>query len=136
MNASQHTSLVTTPKPRVLVIDDEPDMLRMLSFVLTMEGFQITTVRSGEQALAAFDADAFDVVVTDLKMPGMDGFETLRAIKAVDSTVQIVVVTGFATPQTAALCEEAGAFEIVRKPFDLENLKTVLLDAFAAANTA
>jgi DNA-binding NtrC family response regulator len=117
---------VSATRAKVLLIDDEPDMLRMLAFVLSLEGVDITTVRSGDEAVASFRAESFDVAVTDLKMPGMNGFDTLRALKSIDPSIQIIVATGYATKETAGQCRAHGAYGLIRKPFDVNELKALV----------
>lgn len=118
--------------PSLLVIDDEPDMLMMLSFVLSREGFVITTVHSGEEAVAAMSRGRYDLVLTDLRMPGMNGFETLRALKRVDPDLMVIVATGYATDHTEVECRQAGAFDLIHKPFDVLELRDLLRRALDA----
>lgn len=128
----QRGTTVTANGPTILIVDDEPDMLMMLSFVLGRDGFTITTVKSGEEALDLVDAQSFDIVLTDLKMPGINGHETLRRLKELDPDLQVVVATGYATDETAEECRAQGAFDLIHKPFDVVELRAVLSRALDA----
>jgi CheY-like chemotaxis protein len=117
--------------PRVLVIDDEPDMRDMLAEALPPRGFDVTVAESGAVGLAAIGRSAFDVVVTDLKMPEMDGLDTLAAIKRLRPELEVVVVTGYGSVDTAIQAVRNGAFDYVRKPYDLSTLTAALRNAVA-----
>ena len=124
----------TETRARILIVDDEPDMLRMLAFSLSLEGFAVTVAHSGAEAVSATQDGGFDVAVTDLKMPGMSGFETLRALRVLDPDLRIVVATGYATNETAAECRAEGAFDLICKPFDIDELKGLLKRALDDRN--
>src|SRR5258708_32076647 len=74
---------------KILVVDDEQSMTQFLGIVLRKEGYQVTTVNSGRDALEKFKAEAFDVIISDIKMPGMDGIQVLQAIKKHDANVPV-----------------------------------------------
>ncbi len=124
--------VAATTRARLLVIDDEPDMLRMLSFMLSLEGFEIATVASGGEAIRLMEAERFDLALTDLRMPGMDGFQTIKALKALDPLLAIIVATGYATPETTGLCKAIGAFDLIKKPFNVLELTSLLRRALEA----
>lgn len=115
--------------PTVLVIDDEPDMREMLSFDLSQEGYEVVTVESGMAALHAIRARRYDVAVTDLKMPGMDGVQTLAALKEIDPDMEVIIATGYASLESAVACLKHGAFDYIQKPYDLEQIRTLLARA-------
>jgi two-component system response regulator PilR (NtrC family) len=116
----------------VLVVDDEEDIRDVLDFELSRRGFAVTTAESGEQAIAFALARRFQVAITDLKMPGLDGLETLRALKEIDPALPVVVATGFASQETNVECAERGAFGCLWKPFELHELVTMVRAALAA----
>jgi DNA-binding NtrC family response regulator len=117
---------------RLLVIDDEEDIREMLSFVLSRDGFAVTLADSGQAAIDLVQGGrSFDVAITDMKMPGMDGMETLAALKKVDPTIEVIVVTGYASEQTAAECIKLGAYGYLRKPFELDDLRALIDRALA-----
>ena len=126
---------IEQPKKRLLLVDDEPDMLRMLTMMLAMEGFETTAVGSGEAALAALQRDRYDLVMTDLCMPGMDGYATIKALKALDPSLCVLVSTGFATNETTLRVKAAGAYGMLQKPFSFDELTQLLDEALAACES-
>jgi|CXWL01.1.fsa_nt_gi CheY-like chemotaxis protein/signal transduction histidine kinase len=115
-----------TDKTTVLVIDDEPGIREMLSFELSQEGFEVETAESGMAAVAAVKRRKFDLAVTDLKMPGMDGSATVEALRAIDPDIEVIVATGYASVDTAVACMKRGAYDYINKPYDLVELKHLL----------
>lgn len=113
-------------KTTVLVIDDEPGIREMLSFELSQEGFEVETAESGLAAVAAVKRRKFDLAVTDLKMPGMDGTATVEALRAIDPDIEVIVATGYASVDTAVACMKRGAYDYINKPYDLVELKHLL----------
>lgn len=111
---------------KVLVIDDEPDMREMLALNLTKQGFDVTTAESGMAAVEQVKKQKYDLAITDLKMPGMDGVETIDALKAIDPDLQIIVGTGYATVDTAVACMKKGAYDYIQKPYNLKELKILV----------
>jgi DNA-binding response OmpR family regulator len=110
----------------VLVIDDEPGIRDMLSFELSQEGFDVETAESGMAAVEALKRRKFDLAVTDLKMPGMDGVATVEALRALDPDIEVIVATGYASVETAVACMKRGAYDYIQKPYDLAELKLLL----------
>jgi CheY-like chemotaxis protein len=115
-----------TEHPSVLVIDDEPGLREMLAFELSMEGFAVEAVESGLAAVAALRKRRFDVAITDLKMPGMDGVQTIEALRRVDPEIEVIVATGYATVDTAVACMKRGAYDYIQKPYDVLEVKALL----------
>ena len=111
---------------RLMVIDDEEDLREMLEFLLTGDGFEVACVDSGFAAVELAREQRFDVAITDLKMPGMNGIETLTALKELDPSIQIIIATGYANEVTAAECVRRGAYGYLRKPFELAELRGLL----------
>ncbi|HXU71728.1 MAG TPA: response regulator [Polyangia bacterium] len=116
---------------RLLVIDDEADLREMLEFILSAEGYDVVTVDGGLAAIEAARALRFDLAITDMRMPDMNGIETLTALKELDPTIEVVVVTGYASEQTAAECIRRGAYGYLRKPFELGELRPLIEGALA-----
>ena len=111
------------PAPvRVLVIDDDPDVLEALKLLLSLEGFDVVEAVGGAVGVAAARTDAFDVAITDLKMPGMSGVETLVALRQIDPSLPVVIASGFLAEEVVAECLSLGALACIRKPFDLDDL--------------
>ncbi|WP_437554370.1 response regulator [Sorangium sp. So ce327] len=109
-------------RPRVLVIDDEPDIRETLDTFLSFEGYEVATAATGEAAVEQVQGEPFDLVITDLRMPGMGGDETLAALKRLHPNLPVIVVTAHASDTAAARCMKEGALWIVRKPVDLDDL--------------
>lgn len=114
---------------RILVIDDDPDLLAALADTLSDEGYDVEAVSSGRLAVDAARRRSFDLALTDLVMPDMDGAATVAALKTVDPTLSIIVGTAYATIETAIECMKSGAYDYVRKPYDLSELTLLLMRA-------
>jgi DNA-binding NtrC family response regulator len=111
---------------RLLVVDDDERARVLLARFLEVEGYAVDTAKDGADALVKFDEDPFDVVITDLKMPNMDGIDLLRGVREKNARVQGIVVTGFASIDTAVEAMKAGAFDYVSKPFQLDEIRIVV----------
>lgn len=111
-----------TGPPRILVVDDEPSITLALATKLRREGYHCVTASSGEEALAAFSADAFDLVITDVRMPGLSGIDLLKHVKAHDSEVQVIVMTAYAEVSFAVEALRLNADDYLLKPFDIDEL--------------
>ena len=109
---------------RVLVVDDEEDFLRSIVMRIELRGFAAHGVTSGDEAIAYLreNPDTVDVVLLDIKMPGMDGIETLRQIKSCCPSVEVIVVTGHASQEFNRRGRELGAFDYLIKPIRLETI--------------
>ncbi len=104
---------------KILIIDDEKDIVKFLSELLVREGFQVRNALRGDEAIDIFKAEPFDLVITDIRMPGMNGLEVMKQIKAMDEDTEVIILTGFATFDTAikALRDE-GASDYLLKPLE------------------
>ncbi len=114
---------------RLLVVDDEKIALRNLEHVLTKEGYQVTATQSGGQALNLLDSQPFDVVLTDLKMEKVDGMQVLRRCKANHPDIEVIMITGYATLESAVEAMKEGAFHYVAKPFRLDEVRQTVAEA-------
>jgi len=114
---------------RLLVVDDEPIVGKRLHQVFTKIGFEIETYTDSATALVAIGERPFDVVVTDLKMEGIDGIEVLKRVRRQNPTTQVIIITGYASPDTAELAQQEGVFAFLAKPFRLDELKQVIFRA-------
>jgi len=114
----------------VLLVDDEEDFLRTILKRLAKRGINAEGANRGEQALAMLAENPRDVVVLDVKMPGMDGIEVLKHIKASWPTTEVIMLTGHASIDAAVEGMGCGAFDYLMKPADLEDLLYKLEDAF------
>ena len=111
---------------RILLVDDEKDFVEMLSMRLADAGEQVTAAYSGQECLEKLAQTSIDVVILDIKMPGMDGIQTLREIKAMFPLVEVIMLTGHGTTETAVKGMKLGAFDYLLKPADFEDLTTKL----------
>lgn len=110
----------------VLLVDDEHDLVEVLSEELRAAGFEVTAVGDARRALAAVRLRQFDAVVTDFKMPGMDGLELMILLKEVDPGLPIIVITGFASEGARLALDAREAFGVLLKPFTFEEIRTML----------
>jgi two-component system response regulator PilR (NtrC family) len=117
--------------PRILVVDDEEGMRDFLSILLQKEGHAVEAVRNGEEALRAMAQYPFDLIITDLKMPRISGLELLQRIKETDPDVGVILITAYASTETAVDAMKEGAFDYIAKPFDVEEMKEVVRGALA-----
>ena len=113
----------------VLLVDDEVDFLETLVKRLRRRNLSVTGVGSGEEALKVINEGSVDVVVLDVRMPGMDGMETLVAIKKSKPLVEVIMLTGHANMEAAIQGMELGAFDYLMKPMDIDELLYKLEDA-------
>ncbi|WP_437807987.1 response regulator [Sorangium sp. So ce1078] len=116
----------STGRQRVLVIDDEPAIRETLDTFLSWEGYEVATAESGEAAVKQAEEEQFDLAITDLRMPGMAGDETVAALKRLHPSLPVIVVTGYASDEAARRCSKEGAIRIVRKPVQLEDLLSLV----------
>jgi len=110
------------PKARILAVDDEKIILDSLRKMLVLGGYSIDTVESGEEALGLIRKRDYDFVFTDLKMPGMDGVEVTKAVKHLRPDIDVIVITGYGTIETAVQTVQYGAMDYVEKPFTEDEL--------------
>ena len=116
-------------KPQVLVIDDDAVIGRSFDRVLSDKGYEVSTASSGEEALKDMENTEYDVVFTDIKMPGMDGIEVAERIKARCPWTPVVVITGYGTTENEAKASVLGVSGFVRKPLTPEMIESVTLKA-------
>lgn len=107
---------------KILVVDDEKIFRESLFHWFEEEGFEVTPVDSGEEALKVYDVDKFDIVLLDIKMPGMSGLELLAKIKQIDIHATVIMITAFASVTTAIQALKEGAYDYVTKPVDPDEL--------------
>ncbi len=110
-------------KPRILIVDDEKDMREFLEIMLRREGYDVRSSSDAAQALESCKEDHADLVITDLRMPGMNGVEFTRALKNLDSETIVMMVTAYASVETAIEAMKAGAYDYFTKPFNVDEIK-------------
>jgi len=112
--------------PTILIVEDEPKMARLLELTLAEEGFATRSASDAEKGLIILGQDQIDLVITDLRLPGMNGLEFLQAVKRAHASLPVVVMTAFGTVETAVEAMKAGASDYVLKPFSLEEIKLIV----------
>ena len=108
---------------KILIIDDEPDMLKLLSMILREKtAYEITTTNNPIEAVELAKQGGFDLVISDLKMPGLDGLEVIDAVKKVDEDTPVIIITAFASVESASEAIQKGGFDFITKPFRKEQI--------------
>lgn len=113
-------------KARILVVDDEDALRTVLSSELEGEGYEVDTAGDGDEAIAIVQKKQFNLVLLDIKMPKVDGFEVLKFIKEKSPHVKVIMLTGFADLKNAIESKKLGAEDFVSKPYDLVDLLTTI----------
>lgn len=116
-------------KAKVLLVDDEADFLATLAERLETRGLKVNTVTSGEQAVAKAEKEGFDLIVLDLAMPGMDGLETLKRIKAKQPDAEIIILSGQGSIKTSIEAMKLGAGDFMEKPVKISELLDKISEA-------
>jgi DNA-binding NtrC family response regulator len=117
-------------KIKLLIVDDEVQFLNALAQRLEIRGFHVTKATNGAEALQAARSDKFDLALLDLKMPGLDGKEVLQQLKKEHKHLEVIILTGHGSLDSAVECTKLGAFGYLPKPYELENLIKVLKEAY------
>src|SRR5512147_2196047 len=117
------------PKARILVIDDEPAIRESLKMTLEYEGYEFVGAPTGQEGLAQVEREAPDLVLLDVKMPGMDGIEVLERLRSMNDSLPIIVVSGHGTISTAVEATKKGAFDFIEKPFASDRVLVSLRNA-------
>lgn len=115
-----------TATPRVLVVDDERSMQEFLEILLRKEGYEVATAGDVASALVALESDDFDLVISDIQMPDRSGLDLLRAIRQAQPEVIVLMITAFATTETAIAAMKEGAYDYITKPFKVDEIKLVV----------
>ncbi len=113
----------------VLIVDDERSMRDFLKILLEKEGHKVAIAESGKRALDILDNQQVDVIVSDIRMPGMTGIELLEAVKEESPDLPVIMITAFASPDDAVLAMKNGAFDYITKPFNVDEIKSVIESA-------
>ena len=117
-------------KIKLLIVDDELKFLDAIARRLEMRGFEVTKAGNGAAALEAVRNDKFDVALLDLKMPGMNGQEVLEVLKREHRFLEVIILTGHGSLDSAVECTKLGAFGYLPKPYEFDRLLEVLKDAY------
>jgi|Deesub1362A_J573_1020465.scaffolds.fasta_scaffold12299_1 two-component system response regulator AtoC len=125
--------MVQGSQARILVVDDEEHVRRVLSLMLAGEGYQVVTAAGGREALERFQDEVFDLVILDLRMPDLDGLEVLSRLRAAEPDQTVVMITAYASVDTALTAMKRGAFDYIGKPFKEEEILAVVAKALERA---
>lgn len=113
-------------KQKILVVDDEKSMCDFLEIMLSKEGYEVISTTSGEKALELLDNNLYNMVLTDVKMPGANGFEVLRKTKEVSPDTVVIMITAYGSPEGAVTAIKEGAYDYITKPFRVEEVKLII----------
>jgi two-component system response regulator PilR (NtrC family) len=113
----------------ILVVDDELSMREFLEILLRKEGYSVDTAKHGEEALASLDRHPYDLVICDIMMPRVDGMQVLRRVKEVSPETQVIMITAFASTESAVEAMKIGAYDYITKPFKVDEIKLVIAKA-------
>jgi len=116
-------------KARILVVDDEKSMRDLLSITLAKEGYDVLTAAGGEPAIEALHRESVDAVITDLRMPKVDGLQVLRVAKEISPDMAVIVITAVASTETAVEAMKLGAYDYITKPFKLDEVNLIVRNA-------
>jgi len=116
---------------KILIVDDDQGMREFLEILLVREGYDVSSAMGGREALRLCKKSAFDLIITDLKMPKIDGIELLRAVKEISPEILVIMITGYASGETAVEAMKEGAYDYLEKNFDVEDLKALVQEALS-----
>ena len=114
---------------KILVVDDEQSLREVLSIMLKRAGYAVTAVSDGEEAIEQLQKEIFDLVITDLRMPKVDGMEVLRAVKSASPETVVLIITAFATADSAVEAMKQGAYDYLTKPFQVDEVQLIIRNA-------
>ena len=117
-------------KPRLLIVDDDKLLNHNMTWLLRRKGYEVTGVEDGESALASIETQEFDVIILDQKMPGMGGIEALREIKKEHPDIEVIILTGASSVESAVKGFEFGAYDYTTKPMQMDILEEKIQKAF------
>ena len=118
--------MIVNKMDKLLLIDDEPDILRVLTMSLKADGYDVVSATNGSDGIAVFEKEKPDIVITDIKMPGMDGIEVLKKVKALDADTEVIIITGHGDIENAIEALKHGASDFINKPVRDEALAIAL----------
>jgi two-component system response regulator PilR (NtrC family) len=122
--------------PKILVVDDEKSMREFLDIMLAKEGYHVVCAGDGEEAVRILENRRFDLVITDIRMKNIDGLGVLRKVKAVNPSTVVVLISAFATAETAVEAMKEGAYDYIPKPFKVHDFKHIITEALKSSQSA
>jgi two-component system response regulator PilR (NtrC family) len=114
---------------KILVVDDEQSLRDVLSIMLKRAGYAVTSAMDGEEAIEFLNKEIFDLVITDLRMPKLDGMEVLKAVKSASPETVVLIITAFATADSAVEAMKQGAYDYLTKPFQVDEVQLIIRNA-------
>jgi DNA-binding NtrC family response regulator len=117
-------------KPRLLLVDDDVPFTRNLVWLLSRRGYEVSAVNDGQSALRIVEEQEFDVIILDRKMPGIDGIATLKELKKKRPDIEVIILTGAASVDSALDGVQLGAYDYTVKPIQLSDLEEKITQAF------
>jgi two-component system response regulator PilR (NtrC family) len=117
---------------QLLIVDDEQSMREFLEIMLSQEGYRVLLAANGEEGLDVYKKERPDLILTDVKMPGMDGLDLIKEVHAVDSGVPIIAITAYASASDAIRAVREGAYDYISKPFQIDELRVIVRNALEA----
>jgi len=122
------------PKEKILVVDDEQSMREFLDILLKKEEYRVTLASNGEEAVKLIEKDIFDLILMDIRMPRMDGITVLKKVKVLSPETIVIMITAYASADTAIKAMKEGAYDYITKPFKVEEIKLIIKNALEKKN--
>lgn len=116
-------------KPTILIVDDEKEIRNLFQDFLTQEGYKVFTATNGVEAISLGKQNRFDLALLDIRMPGMDGIETFQELRKFKKDLEVIILTGHGTLNTAKEAMKLGAYDFLTKPIDLGLVKNIIRQA-------
>lgn len=116
-------------KGKILIVEDENSMREVLKILLEGESYEVTSASDGLEGISHIDKDIFDLVITDIKMPGADGFEVLKKVKNISPGTVVIMITAFGTTEAAIEAMKLGAYDYIHKPFKIDEIRLIVKKA-------
>jgi len=120
--------------PAILVVDDELSMREFLNILLEKEGYEVTTAADASSAIDLIQNHNFDLVISDIKMPGLSGLSLLEKIKEMNNSTPVIMITAYASPENAVIAMKNGAFDYITKPFKVDEIIKIIKSAISATS--
>ena len=116
-------------KSKILIVEDEKNMREILKILLESEGYEVSTAKDGTEGMGWLDRDIFDLIITDIKMPGVDGLHILKKVQELSPETLVIMITAFGTTESAVEAMKLGAYDYIHKPFKIEEIRLVVRNA-------
>jgi DNA-binding NtrC family response regulator len=127
---------MSVPIPRLLIVDDEMIMREYLADIFQDEGFEVVKVNSGESAIEHLDREAFDLVIADMKMPGISGIEVFQHARDKQPNAKVILITAYSMDMSGKQYLEEGAYGFILKPFELNDIRKMVFAALGKKDDA